>query len=160
MYDVDYDDVLLNNLRPNSSWKTKACSNGWDYDFERTKYPTIVSEVIKHKTPNSRSFVVVVVFYFDWVIIQMSIFSTIGCAKMLVNHRWLSPCSLLEPSSVESFRDTRPTGSAVFRLSFYVTCSALLPESSLSSRTISPSLHSPDSSWEWDSITVSPSCTF
>jgi hypothetical protein len=45
MYDVDYDDVLLNNLRPNSSWKTKACSNGWDYDFERTKYPTIVSEV-------------------------------------------------------------------------------------------------------------------
>ena len=63
MYDVDYDDVLRNNLKPNSSWKTKSCTDGWDYDFERTKYPTIVSEV---KSTFSRLwfYIIIVQFYF------------------------------------------------------------------------------------------------
>jgi hypothetical protein len=45
MYDVDYDDVIRNNLRPDASWKTKSCTDGWDYDYEQTRYSTIVSEV-------------------------------------------------------------------------------------------------------------------
>ena len=46
MYDVDYSDVIRNNLRPDATWKTKSCTDGWDYDLEQTKYSTIVSEVI------------------------------------------------------------------------------------------------------------------
>lgn len=44
-YDVDYDQVLREKLRPNSSWKTAPCRNGWNYDLEQTRYNTIVSEV-------------------------------------------------------------------------------------------------------------------
>ena len=45
MYDVDYEDVIRNNLRPDASWKTKSCTDGWEYDYEQTRYSTIVSEV-------------------------------------------------------------------------------------------------------------------
>ena len=45
MYDVDYEQVLLDNLQPNSSWRTKSCSDGWNYDYTSTKYATIVSDV-------------------------------------------------------------------------------------------------------------------
>ena len=45
MYDVNYEDVLRNNLQPDSSWQTIACTHGWDYDLEQTTYSTVVSEV-------------------------------------------------------------------------------------------------------------------
>lgn len=44
-YDVDYDQVLRDKLRPNSTWRTAPCRHGWNYDLEQTRYPTIVSEV-------------------------------------------------------------------------------------------------------------------
>lgn len=44
-YDVDYEEVLRDKLRPNASWKTAPCRHGWHYDLEQTRYPTIVSEV-------------------------------------------------------------------------------------------------------------------
>ena len=48
MYDVDYINVVENNLRPNSSWRTMPCQYGWQYDFQQTQYPSIVSEVMNH----------------------------------------------------------------------------------------------------------------
>ena len=45
MYDVDYAQVIEQGLKPESSWTTVPCRNGWDYDYEQTRYPTIVSEV-------------------------------------------------------------------------------------------------------------------
>jgi len=45
MYNVDYDNVLRNNLQPDSSWPIVDCSQGWDYDLEQTTYSTIVSDV-------------------------------------------------------------------------------------------------------------------
>lgn len=46
MYDVDYDEVLRNNLRPNTTWPTVPCSgHKWDYDIEQIHYPSIVTEV-------------------------------------------------------------------------------------------------------------------
>ena len=51
MYDVDYDDVIAHNLMPNASWNTKPCQDGWHYDFQQTRYPSIVSDVT-HTYPN------------------------------------------------------------------------------------------------------------
>ena len=45
MYNVDYDNVLRNNLQPDGSWPIVDCSQGWDYDLEQTTYSTIVSDV-------------------------------------------------------------------------------------------------------------------
>ncbi len=45
MYDVDYEFVLLNGLRPNATWPTKLCQDGWDYDLEQIRYHSIVTEV-------------------------------------------------------------------------------------------------------------------
>lgn len=45
MYDIDYEYVLRNGLRPNSTWKTKPCSSGWDYDLEQIRYHSAVTEV-------------------------------------------------------------------------------------------------------------------
>jgi len=45
MYDVDYDDVMRNNRHPDASWNKTKCTDGWEYDYEQTRYSTIVSEV-------------------------------------------------------------------------------------------------------------------
>lgn len=45
MYDVDYESVLRHGLRPNSTWKTKPCVDGWDYDLEQIRYHSAVTEV-------------------------------------------------------------------------------------------------------------------
>ena len=48
MYDVDYEAVLRDGLQPNASWKTKACTDGWDYDLDQIRYHSVVTEVSIH----------------------------------------------------------------------------------------------------------------
>lgn len=45
MYDVDYESVLRDGLRPNGTWPTKSCHHGWDYDLEHIRYHSAVTEV-------------------------------------------------------------------------------------------------------------------
>lgn len=65
-YDVDYESVLRDGLRPNATWPTRPCTDGWDYDLEQIRYHSAVTEVsqtfliisnrILFKTPAIRIF--------------------------------------------------------------------------------------------------------
>ncbi|XP_046454856.1 organic cation transporter protein-like [Daphnia pulex] len=43
-YDVDYESVLRDGLRPNATWPTRPCRDGWDYDLEQIRYHSAVTE--------------------------------------------------------------------------------------------------------------------
>jgi hypothetical protein len=56
-YDVDYESVLRDGLRPNATWPTRPCRDGWDYDLEQIRYHSAVTEV-------SQTFLIISNYYF------------------------------------------------------------------------------------------------
>lgn len=46
MYDVNFTDVLLSGQRPNTTWPTKKCDNGWIFNYTNVPYESIAAEVI------------------------------------------------------------------------------------------------------------------
>lgn len=50
MYDVNYTQILLNESHvPESSWPTKACQHGWEFNYTTVPYATVATEVRRNK---------------------------------------------------------------------------------------------------------------
>ena len=46
MYDVNYTQILLNESHvPKSSWPTKACQHGWEFNYTTVPYATVATEL-------------------------------------------------------------------------------------------------------------------
>ncbi|XP_076673146.1 organic cation transporter protein-like [Andrena cerasifolii] len=46
MYDVNYTQILLNESHvPESSWPTKACQHGWEFNYTTVPYATVATEL-------------------------------------------------------------------------------------------------------------------
>ncbi|XP_066601872.1 organic cation transporter protein [Prorops nasuta] len=45
MYDVDYEEILSRGIKvSNSSWTTKSCTSGWEFNFTDVPYETVATE--------------------------------------------------------------------------------------------------------------------
>ncbi|KAL3284537.1 hypothetical protein HHI36_018695, partial [Cryptolaemus montrouzieri] len=45
MYDVNYEELVkIDILKPDPTWPTTPCKNGWEYDFTDQPYTSIATE--------------------------------------------------------------------------------------------------------------------
>ncbi|XP_014366561.2 carcinine transporter [Papilio machaon] len=44
VYSANWSDVLISGIKPNESWPTESCQNGWEFDKSEIPYPTVSSD--------------------------------------------------------------------------------------------------------------------